>query len=679
MTQRLTTCTFCGTGCGLYLETSGNQVTGAYPSMSHPTNRGRLCVRGWNIHEVASAPDRLKSPLIKKDGRFVEVSWEEATRFIVDRLTEIKGKYGPDSIAFLNSPRISNEEAYLLQKLARGVIGTNNVDHGAGVYNNNSINVLLEQIGIPAATNSIRELDKSEVIIIDGVDLAKQLPTLAGIVLRAKLAGAKIIVIGERRQRVAENAEYFLQIRPGTEALVYGAMAKVIIDRGLMNLPFIHERCEGYEGFLAKVQDYDMLAAAEECGVPAETIEAAALAYARAKTASILYSSGAECRPAETIHSLVNLALLTGQIGKEGAGIYPLTDHNNLQGVCDMGMIPDRLPGYAQVGDAAIRGELEKLWGAKIPETAGIPASAFFTRNDGGKIKAVWLCRYDPVSSAFYGNAAGALDQCELVVAQHLFLTESAKHADVVLPTTAYGEERVTFTNTERRIQIAEKVMEPKSGITPAWQQLTAVANALGASWKYGSSAEVMDEIGKAVPFYSGASHDNLCRDYGRQWPCTKDRSFGTGYFTRFAFCDESPDRKLQFVAVTRAPQVAEGSKEYPLTLVFGHSLYYWHQNVLINHSETLKREYHMLLVDYPQGFVEINVDDAKQMGIRDGEKVRVRAAGGKALVAARVTNEVRSGTVFIPHFVHQVQQQLFGSQETGAQRVPVCVEKEAA
>src|SRR5512137_3158285 len=252
MTQKLTTCTFCGTGCGLYLETSGNQVTGAYPSMSHPTNRGRLCVRGWNIHEVASAPDRLKRPLIKKGDRFEEVGWEEAIKYIVNRLTEIKGKYGADSIAFLNSPRISNEEAYLLQKLARTVIGTNNVDHGAGVYNNNSINVLLEQIGIPAATNSIDELYKSEVIILDGVDLAKQMPTLGGVVLRAKLAGARLIVIGERRQRIAENAEYFLQIRPGTETLLYGAMAKVIIDRGLMKLPFISERCTDYEAFLAK-------------------------------------------------------------------------------------------------------------------------------------------------------------------------------------------------------------------------------------------------------------------------------------------------------------------------------------------------------------------------------------------------------------------------------------------
>jgi formate dehydrogenase (coenzyme F420) alpha subunit len=679
MTQRLTTCTFCGVGCGLYLETAGNQVTGAYPSMSHPTNRGRLCVRGWNVHEVASAPDRLTKPLIRKDGRYEEASWEEALSFIVTRLKEIRSKNGADSIAFLNSPRVSNEESYLLQKLARGVIGTNNVDHGAGVYNNNSINALLEQIGIPASTNSIDELYKSEVIIVDGVDLGKQLPTLGGVVLRAKLAGAKLIVIGERRQRVAENAEYFLQIKPGTEAILYGAMAKVIIDRGFMNLPFIHSRCEAYEPFLAKAAEYDMLAAAEACGVPAGLIEDAALAYARAKSASILYSTGAECRPAETVQSLVNLALLCGQIAKEGAGIFALTDHNNLQGVCDMGMIPDRLPGYRPVEDVAARAEMEAIWGAKLPETPGMAASTFFTGHDQGKIKAVWLCRYDPVSSALYGNAAGALEKCELVVAQHLFMTESASYAHVVLPTTAYGEEQVTFTNTERRIQIAEKVVEAKAGIIPAWQQLVKVANALGADWKYASSADVMDEIGRAVPFYGGASYDNLTRDFGRQWPCTKDRPFGTGYFTRFAFCDEAPDRKLKFVPVTREPAAAAADKAYPLTLVFGHSLYYWHQNVLIKHSETLKREYNMLLVDYPDGFVEINIDDAKQMGIRDGEKVRLRAAGGSALVAARVTGEVRSGTVFVPHYVRQVQQQIFGSQETGAQRVPVCVEKEAA
>ena len=306
MTQRLTTCTFCGVGCGLYLETKGNKVTGAYPSMSHPTSQGKLCVRGWNVYEVASSPDRLKSPLIKKNGRFEEVTWAEATGFIASRLTEIRAKHGADSIAFLNSPRASNEETYLLQKLARSVIGTNNVDHGAGVYINNSINVLLDQIGIPASTNSVSELSQSEVIIVDGVDLGKLLPTLGGVVLRAKLLnGAKLIVIGERRQRLAENADYFLQIKPGTEALLYGAMAKVLIDQGLMNLPFITARCSDYESFLAKVRDFDLLSAAEVCGVPAGDIEAAAVAYGKAKSAAILYSTGAECRSSETIQALV--------------------------------------------------------------------------------------------------------------------------------------------------------------------------------------------------------------------------------------------------------------------------------------------------------------------------------------------------------------------------------------
>jgi formate dehydrogenase major subunit len=205
------------------------------------------------------------------------------------------------------------------------------------------------------------------------------------------------------------------------------------------------------------------------------------------------------------------------------------------------------------------------------------------------------------------------------------------------------------------------------------------VANALGAKWQYDSAAAIMDEIGKAVPFYSGADYANLSRDYGRQWPCTKDRPFGTGYFTRFAFSDSAPEKGFKFVPVTRQPQAVATGGEFQFMLVFGHALYYWHQNVLIKHSETLKREYNILMLDYPDGFVEINSDDAKQIGIRDGEKIRLRSAGGSAKVAARVTLEVKSGTVYVPHYVRQVQQQIFGSQENGAQLVPVCVEKETA
>jgi predicted molibdopterin-dependent oxidoreductase YjgC len=675
MAHKLTTCTFCGVGCGLYLETSDNQtVAGVYPSMSHPTNEGKICVRGWNVNEVASSPDRLHSPMLRKDGRLQQVGWDEAIGFLAKRLREIRDKHGPDALAFFCSPRCSNEESYLLQKLARSIVGTNNVDHGSGVYCNNSINVLHYMLGVPATTNSVGELASSEVIIVDGVDLGRQMPTIGGHVIRAKLNGAKLVVIDTRRHRVAESADYFLQIKPGAEALLYGAMAKVIVDRGLMKLPFIKARCRDYESFLDELAGYDLLTAAEGCGVAPDLIEAAALAYAQAKSAAILYSTGIEARSATSIESLVNLALLTGQIGRAGAGIFALTEQNNLQGVCDMGVLPDRLPGYRHVADDAARAEVETTWKTKLPPAVGLAARSLLADSEQNALKSLWLCRYDPVSTAFFGDATKTLQQCELVVVQHLFMTGTAQYAHVVLPSTAFGEERVSYTSTDRRIQIAEQIIAPLPGTMPAWQQIARVAQAMGADWKYNSSADVMDEIGEVVPFYSGASYENLSREYGRQWPCTKDRPLGT----RFLF-SEAAAEPFKFVPVRKPPPAAAAPKDFPLTMVFGHSLYYWNQNVLIKHSETLKREYRILLLDYPDGFVEINTDDAKALGVRDGQKIRLLSATGSAVTTARVTHEVRSGTVFVPHFVREVQNKILGAIHESHRLVPVRVEKEAA
>jgi len=673
MAHSLTTCTFCGVGCGLYLETAANRMAGVYPSMSHPANKGKICIRGWHVHEVTSSPDRLKRPLLKsKDGQFAEVTWEEALAFIASRLKEVKAKYGPDSIAFLNSPRCSNEESYLLQKLARAVIGTNNVDHGAGGYHNNSINVLLDTIGVPATTASLEDLDKSEVIIVDGVDLVRQLPTVAGRVLRAKLAGAKLIVIGERRQRVAENADWFLQINPGTETLLYGAMAKIIVDHGLMNLPFIKAHCDNYEAFLAKISEYDLLAAAQGCGVPAEMIEAAALAYARSKSAALLYSTGAETQDEDTTKARVNLVLLTGQIGKAGAGIFALTEHNNLQGVCDIGMLPNWLPGYRPVANAEARAEVEAVWGGKLPVEPGVSADAVMKNRAGGKIKALWIDRYDPVNSSAVGTAAKVIEECELVIAQHVFLTETAKLADVVLPVASFGEEKITFTSTERRIQIADRVLDPMPGVTPAWQQIAEVAKALGAGWKYETSAEVMAEIGTVVPFYSGANYANLAVEYGRQWPCTTERGIGTPML----FSEEDRTDRFRFAPVQK-PAPAVVNADFPFTLVLGNSSYYWNQNVLIAHSETLKREYRNLLLDYPRGFVEINPDDAKAMRIRDGQMIKLSAAGGSTLAAARVTPEAPVKTVFVPYQEVSKMEQIRGAQGDGPRFLAVSISTE--
>ncbi len=675
MAHQLTTCTFCGVGCGLYLETAGNQIVGVYPSNSHPTNAGRICVRGWHVHEVASSPDRLKSPLVKKNGKFEEVTWDEALGYVVTRLKEIRGAHGPDALAFLNSPRCSNEEAYLLQKLARAVIGTNNVHHGTGVYCNNSINVLLDMIGVPATTNSIEELSRSEVIVVDGVDLARRLPTVAGAVIRAKLKGARLIVVGTRRHRVAESADLFLQIKPNTEALLYGAMAKVIEDHGLMDLPFIKARCRNYEDFLAQVRTYDLLQAAEGCGVSPDLIEAAALAYAHARSAALLYSTSMEERTRDSIRAIVNLVLLTGNLGKDGAGLFALTEQNNLQGVCDMGMLPDRLPGYRLVANTSARAAVERAWQTRLPAVPGLGSRAILANRARGKIKGLWLCRYDPINTAFFTDISSSLRHLDLLVVQHLFMTDTAQYAHVVLPITAFGEEQVSFTSTERRIQLAQRAIEPPPGPMPAWEQLTKLARLLGAHWGYHSAAEVMEEIGQVVPFYGGASYENLAREYGRQWPCTKDRPLGT-HFLFAANHAQDEEKPFRFVPVNKPPRVMV-SREFPLTLVFGNSLYYWNQNVLIRHSETLKREYRALSLDYPNGFVEINTEDAKRTGIREGEQVRLIAENASAGATARVTPEVMSGTIFVPYFVRDVDKQILAGNEL--KLVPVRVEKEVA
>jgi predicted molibdopterin-dependent oxidoreductase YjgC len=674
MPHTLTTCTFCGVGCGLYLETAGNRIQGAYPCLSHPTNRGRLCVRGWHVNEVASAPDRLTHPLVRRNGEFHEIGWDEAFALFAERLTAIRDRHGPEAVGFLCSPRSGNEESYLLQKFARCLVGTNNLDHGMGAFRHNSIDILLEMLGVPATTTTLRDLDDSDVILVSGVDLGLQLPTIGGRVIRAHLKGTRLLVIDPRRHRLAEHADCFLQLRPGTDTVLYGAMAKIIVDRGLADSRFIKAHCRNLEPFFEALHGYDLLWAADTCGLTPEAIEEAALLYGRARAATTLFSTGIEARGAGPVQAMVNLLLLTGNLGKPGAGLVALAEHNNLQGVCDMGMLPDRFPGYVPMGDAVGRARLETLWGARLPAAAGLNAQALLRTGSG--LKALWLCRHDPVLASA-AEVASVLKQLEFVVVQHPFLSETAKHAHLVLPVAAFGEEQVTFTNTERRIQLVAQAVEPRGGVTPAWRQIATLAAAVGAPWRYESAAAVMDEIGQAVPAYAEAGYANLARDYGRQWPCTHDKPLGT----RDLFEDGFPDRRLCFAALPRPGALPCASLEYPYVLSFGHSLYYWHQNVLVQHSETLKREYGILLLDYPDGFVDVNDLDARALEIRDGARIRLVAADGSAVTTARVAPEVRRGMIFVPYFLREVREQILGATAAlpGSTRTPVCVRIERA
>lgn len=655
MGHHLTTCTFCGSGCGLYLETTGNEITGTYPSMSHPSNQGRICIRGWHVHEVASSPDRLLKPLVRKSGRLEPVSWDEAYDTIASRLRETRDKYGPDSVGFIGSARCANEDGYILQKFARTVIGTNNVDQGTSVYRTNSVEVLREMIGVPAATNSIAELHDSRVILLSEIDVGQQLPTIGGLIMRAKLAGANLIAAGARRHRVAEHADLFLHIRPGTEAVLYAAMAKVIVDRGIMDLDFIRLRCEGYEQFLKNIRTFDLLLAARRCDVSPLLIEQAAIDFARLKPGMLLYSTGAEARGKDALHAMVNLVLLTGNLGKRGSGIMPLAEHNNLQGGCDMGMLPGYLPGYAEVSDPAARHRFAGQWGSDLPAAKGLDTVEMLCER--GQLKALWLDRHNPVVSATYCDAKASLDRVEFVVLQSIFLTRTAEYADVVLPTVAFGEETVTFTSTERRIQVAAKAVKPPPGLKSAWEQVMEVARRMGSTWGFASSEDVMAEAASLIPAYSGVTYDNLSREYGRQWPCTKERPLGTACL----FAEGDKTHPFRFEKMSPVFPEEPDPLEFPFVLSFGISLYYWHQNTLIQHSETLKREYGILLLDYPDGFVEMNLEDTKSLDIRDGEKVRLISPAGEALTPIRVTSEVRRRIIYVPYFLQDVAVRLRG------------------
>lgn len=677
MAHTLTTCTFCGVGCGLYFETAGNEIVGTYPSVSHPANQGRICVRGWHVHEVASSTDRLLKPLVRKNGSFEEVSWNEAYDTIAARLTQVRDKYGPDAIGFINSSHCSNEDSYVLQKFARSVIGTNNVDQGTTWYHGNTIEVLRDMLGVPAATNSIAELMESDVILVSQTDLLRQLPTIGGWVLRAKLAGAKLIVIGLRRHRVAESADYFLQTVPGTEVFLFGALAKVIVDRGLMNLDFIRQRCKQFAPFLENIESFDMLHAASLCGLSPDLIEQAAVTYAKAQKAMILYSTYSEASGRELLKSMVNLALLCGNVGRRGTGIMPLAEHNNLQGACDTGMVPNYLPGYVPVQDAAGRGLFEEQWRGTLPDRWGKDSSTML--GPRGNIEALWLDRHNPVvSAALTSDAAAALQKMEFVVLQNLFMTPTSQYAHVILPTVAYGEERVTFTSLERRIQLAQKAVEPPGGLTSAWRQVAEVADRLGTKWRYHSSADVMGEIGRVVPFYEGASYENLAREYGRQWPCTHDRPLGTPVL--YDDGQRGQAAAFSFAPLGQMPAPSRSSTAFPFVLMFGRSLYYWHQNTMVQHSETLKREFGILLLDFPDGFVEINDGDAAALKIRDGMKIHLISSDGTATTYAHVTDEIRQGTIYVPYYLQDIALQLVGPARTeyraGYRTVNVKIEK---
>ncbi len=636
-------CPFCGCGCNMTFHVKDNRIVKVSPVPDTSVNQSSLCVKGSFGYDFISHPDRLKKPLIKENGEFREATWNEALDLVASRLRETKQQHGPDSIGGLSSAKCTNEENYLFQKFMRAVIGTNNVDHCARLCHASTVAGLAAAFGSGAMTNSIADIEQADVLFITGSNTTEAHPIIGLRVLSALKRGAKLIVADPRRIRLAHKATVWLQQKPGSDvALINGIMA-VILREGLENKEFIQSRTEGFEQFAKIMAEYSPEMASEISGVPADKIVEAARLYAAANRANILYSMGITQHVAGTaiVKSLANLAMLTGHMGREGCGVNPLRGQNNVQGACDLGALPNVYPGYQKVADEGLRRKFEQGWGVTLPEQPGLTVVEMMKAAEAGQIKALYIMGENPfLSDPDQNHVKKSLENLDFLVVQDIFLSETAQFADVVLPAGSFAESDGTFTNTERRIQRLRKVVDAPGEARPDWQILSDLARRLGYQMSYNSPAEVMDELAGLTPIYGGINYGRLNGE-GLQWPCPDSSHPGTPILHREKF-----SRGLgKFSPEHFAPPPEWPDAEYPFILTTGRYLFHFHTGTMTRRAKGL----HQVC---PEGRLQLNPEDAQQLGVADGDEVTVRSRRGQIQIRAEVTENIGRGVVFAPfHF----------------------------
>ena len=641
----LTTCPFCGCGCNFYLTVVNGRAINVEPCFTDRVSQGKLCIKGRRAHEFIHSPERLQTPLVRRNGELKEASWDEAMDFVAQRLRRIKETSSADAIGLFSSAKCTNEENYLLMKLARAAIGTNNVDHCARLCHASTVAGLAAAFGSGAMTNSIPEVEEADCILITGSNTIEQHPLIGSRVLAAKERGATLIVVDPRETLLSNRADFFLRQRPGTDVAWMNGFMNVIINEGLHDRAFIEERTEGSEELLKTVADYDPEKAERITGIPADQLIQAARAYAGAKSAMLLYSMGITQHSTGTdnVKSTANLAMLTGNIGRPSTGVNPLRGQNNVQGACDMGALPNVYSGYQKVADADARTKFERAWGRELPADPGLTLVEMMNAAGEGQLRALYIMGENPmVSDPDINHVREALKRLDLLVVQDIFLTETAELADVVLPGACFAEKEGTFTNTDRTVLRVRKAVEPPGQARPDWRVLCDLAQRLGYDgFAYSSTEDIMAEIVRLTPSYGGISYERLDRGETLSWPCPDADSPGTTFLHKGKFA-----RGLgRFFDVEYRAPAEEPDDEFPLILTTGRTMFHFH-------TGTMTRRIGLLNHEQPTGYVEINPEDAKQLSLVDGEKVEVRSRRGSIEIATLVTKRVPKGTVFIPfHF----------------------------
>ncbi|MEM2318712.1 MAG: formate dehydrogenase subunit alpha [Candidatus Bathyarchaeia archaeon] len=637
-----TVCPYCGSGCTLYLKVRNGKVVGVLPDEKGP-GQGRLCIKGWSAHEFIHHPDRLTKPLIRdENGKFRETDWNTALSLVAEKLLEIKKNYGPDAIGVFGSAKATNEENFLIMKFARAVIGTNNVDHCARLCHASTVVGLASVFGSGAMTNSIDEIENADVIFVIGSNTTEQHPLIATRILRAVRKGSKLIVADPRFIDLAHFATIYLGHKPGTDVALLNGMMNVIISENLHDEEFIKTRTENFEAFKKVVEKYTPEYVEKITTVPAEKIREAARLYAKAERATIIYSMGItqHTTGVDNVVSIANLAMLTGNVGKESTGVNPLRGQNNVQGACDVGALPNVYSGYQRVDLEEVRKKFEDAWGVKLPPKPGLTVVEMINAA-GDSIKALYIMGENPmVSDPDINHVREQLEKLDFLVVQDIFMSETAELADVVLPSACFAEKDGTVTSTERRVQRIHKAVDPPGEAKADWEIIMELSRRMGYNgMNYSSPKEIMDEIAKLTPIYGGITYDRPeLEEQGLQWPCpTKDHPG-----TKFLHKDKFTRGLGLFTPVEYNPPAEQPDGLYPFILTTGRQLHQFHTGTMTRRSPTL-------IEQAPEGYVEINPVDANKLGIVNGEKIKVISRRGEITIKAKVTDKVQPGVVFIP------------------------------
>ena len=642
-----TICPYCGTGCGLNFVVKDDKIVGVEPYKRHPVNEGKVCPKGNFGYEFINREDRLTTPLIKENGEFREASWDEALDLVANKLKEVSDD-DPNKVGFYACARSPNENIYITQKLARVACGTQNVDHCARICHGPTVAGLATTFGSGAMTNGFDSIKEADYIFCIGSNNMEAHPLFGRKLIQAQKNGAKLVVLDPRYTPTAKIADEYVQFKTGTDVALMNGMIKVIIDNDLQDDEFIKNRTKGFDELKETVQKYDLETVSEITHIAPEVIEELAIEYAKADKAAIVYSLGIteHSHGADNVMSTANLAMLTGNIGRERTGVNPLRGQNNVQGACDMGALPSDYVGYRKVADQETTDWFNEYYGTNLPAKPGLTLVEMMNAAHAGDLKVLYIHGEDPVlSDADIKHTKEALANLDMLIVQELFMTDTAQCADVVLPAAGWGEQEGTFTNGERRVQCLHKAQEPPEGAMLDWKIMEEIAVRMGVpreKFHYESAEEIFEEIRECAPIFAGMNRERLDTPEALHWPCPSvdDPCQPLMHKDKFAH----PDGLGIFQALEHRGPVEVPDEEYPLLLTTTRVLFHYHA-AMTRRCKTLDNE-------VKTGFIEINTEDAKELGILNNEIVKASSRRGEIEIPARVTDDIKKGIVNIPmHF----------------------------